>query len=264
MPKLSEILGCLDAFAPFAGQGRYDNSGLVTGDENREITRVLCCLDITNSVIDEAEQRGAELIVSHHPVFNTNYEGVTRFYPNMPITRLIEKQIAAICVHTPLDMTKGGINDEIASRLGFEIIKDIFEPEDTLDGRTWGYGKVLRLSELYSARELAKYVKAVLNIPVLRFVDGGNEISTLAFASGGSGKLSYNAMSEGYGAFLGGDFKHDQLIAAKNRGFTILDCGHYGTEIIAPDILLRELKAAFPSLDARRAASETDPSEYLL
>ncbi|MDD2647855.1 MAG: Nif3-like dinuclear metal center hexameric protein [Eubacteriales bacterium] len=263
MPRLSEILAATDAFAPLAGQAKSDNSGLITGDESREITRAICCLDISNAVIDEAVEKGAELIVSHHPVFNVNYESVSRFYQYMPITRLIERNICAICVHTPLDMTRGGINDELANRLGFEIIRDIFEIEETRDGRLWGYGKVLRLPKAYTARELAEYVKKAVGCPVLRLVDGKNEIRTLAFASGGSRRLSYMAMDEGFDAFMGGDFKHDQMIAAKNRGFTILDCGHYGTEIIAPDILLRELKRAFPDLHAERAQEETDPSEYI-
>ena len=65
--RLKELTGFLESFAPLAFQEDYDNSGLLFGDPEQEVTAALICLDLTPAVIDEAVSKGCNLIISHHP-----------------------------------------------------------------------------------------------------------------------------------------------------------------------------------------------------
>ena len=65
---VSEILSYIDSFAPFSTQEKWDNSGLLVGDINCEVSKALVCLDVTDAEIEYAKNCGAQLIISHHPV----------------------------------------------------------------------------------------------------------------------------------------------------------------------------------------------------
>ena len=88
--KLKEICLYLDSEVPLSFQESYDNSGLCTGDDQTEISGVLCCIDITEEVIDEAIQKNSNLIVSHHPLIFQGLKSVTN---RTPTERLIIKAI---------------------------------------------------------------------------------------------------------------------------------------------------------------------------
>lgn len=116
MIKVKNIYEFIDSFAPFNISMDFDNCGLLVGDINSNINNVLVSLDITNNVVKEAKNLGANLIISHHPVIfkpirNVMYESV--------VYKLIENNISAICAHTNLDMAEDtGVNTCLANILG--------------------------------------------------------------------------------------------------------------------------------------------------
>ena len=66
--KLKEITNYLDEIVPLSLQESYDNSGLLIGNKNMEITSTLTCLDCTEDVLEEAISNNCNLILSHHPI----------------------------------------------------------------------------------------------------------------------------------------------------------------------------------------------------
>ena len=92
----------------------WDNVGLLVGAPDREVKKILTTLDITESVVDEAVQIGADLIVAHHPVMNCTWHPVqtlrTDDRQGRILTGLVENHISAICMHTNLDAADGGVN----------------------------------------------------------------------------------------------------------------------------------------------------------
>ena len=102
--KIGEVIDYLDnQFVP-ALQESYDNSGFLVGDLEKEITGVLVALDVTPEVIEEAVEKGFNLIVSHHPLIFSGLKRITGGdSTGRMVTRLLQKEIAVYAAHTNLD-----------------------------------------------------------------------------------------------------------------------------------------------------------------
>ncbi len=117
--KVRDITRVLEVWAPPALQESYDNSGLLVGDPDAKVTKVLVSLDCTEAVIDEAEQIGAEMIVSHHPIIFSGLKRLTgKNYVERTVLRAIKSGIALYAIHTNLDNILSGVNQELATALG--------------------------------------------------------------------------------------------------------------------------------------------------
>jgi dinuclear metal center YbgI/SA1388 family protein len=117
--KLSEIISVIESFAPLAYQENYDNAGLVTGDPTRDIKKALITVDVTEKIIDEAVNAGADLIISHHPVIFNEIKKITgSTYTERIIIKAIKKDLAIYSAHTNLDNIKEGVNLKICQKLG--------------------------------------------------------------------------------------------------------------------------------------------------
>lgn len=116
--KVFEITKSLESWAPLDHQESYDNSGLIVGDANMELTGVLVSLDCTEAVVAEAMRKNCNLIVSHHPII---FGGMKRLTGNNHVERTvisaIKNDIALYAIHTNLDNIQTGVNNRIADRL---------------------------------------------------------------------------------------------------------------------------------------------------
>ncbi len=119
--KLKEILQSLEHWAPLAYQESYDNAGLITGQKEMEITSALICLDSTEAVIDEAIEKGCNLVIAHHPIV---FSGLKKWngsdYIQRVIIKAIKNDIAIYAIHTNLDNVLTGVNAKIAEVLGLK------------------------------------------------------------------------------------------------------------------------------------------------
>lgn len=117
--KLSLLTNYLESLAPLAYQEDYDNSGLIVGNHDQEISEALICLDCTEAIVDEAIAKGCQLIISHHPIV---FRGLKKFNGRTYVERVVEKairnQIAIYAIHTNLDNVSIGVNQRICERLG--------------------------------------------------------------------------------------------------------------------------------------------------
>ncbi|MEI3579428.1 MAG: Nif3-like dinuclear metal center hexameric protein [Acutalibacteraceae bacterium] len=119
MSTVSMIYGKLNSLAPFATQESWDNSGLLAGDPGAEVTQALVVLDITGDAVREAQELGAQLIVSHHPVI---FQPLKKLESGSVAWELARAGISAISAHTNLDKARGGVNDCLAAALGLENV----------------------------------------------------------------------------------------------------------------------------------------------
>jgi dinuclear metal center YbgI/SA1388 family protein len=118
---LKEILDQLENFAPFSLQEDYDNSGIQVGDPNLEVRKGLICLDVTESIIDEAITKGCDLVVSHHPLIFAGIKNLSgKNYVERVLIKAIKHNIAILSVHTNLDSIKNGVNGKLAEKLGLK------------------------------------------------------------------------------------------------------------------------------------------------
>lgn len=125
MTNVGEVFNFLNSIAPLRLAESYDNPGLLVGDKSREVIKALLCLDITTACVTEAKVKGAQLLISHHPIIfkpirNMLADGVTASVYN-----LVKNDISAICMHTNLDRADGGVNDCLCETLGLKKITKI-------------------------------------------------------------------------------------------------------------------------------------------
>lgn len=260
MNLVSEIYKYIDSFAPFSTQENWDNSGLLTGNMNKKVSKVLVTLDITNEVADEAVAIGAELIIAHHPVI---FKPLYCLSENEPSCKLLKSGTSAICVHTPYDVAEGGMNDILMALTGFEKSEGILEITGQNE-KPYGFGTVGIISQEYTADELAKKLKNDLGCTVVRYTDGGRPIKKAAFCTGSGGNLIESALSCGADAYITSEVKHDQWLFARQKGISVFDCGHFHTENIGMIRLCKMLAADFPNIEFVMSEVNKDPVKYVL
>ena len=119
--KVKQITDFLEGLAPISSQESYDNSGLIVGDPNMEITKALVCLDCTELIIDEAVKTGCNLVIAHHPII---FKGLRKIigqdYVSRTVIKAIKNEITIYAAHTNFDNYRYGVNFEIGERLALK------------------------------------------------------------------------------------------------------------------------------------------------
>jgi dinuclear metal center YbgI/SA1388 family protein len=152
--KISEITNYLEHLFPLSSQASFDNSGLQIGISSEEVTSILVCLDCTEEILDEAIEKGVNLVISHHPlIFKGLKQIVGKNYVEKTIIKAIQHNICIYAIHTNLDHSKIGVNAEIAKRLEIENPRILKSIENCL----------YKLSVFVPKDYLSKVEKAIFN-----------------------------------------------------------------------------------------------------
>ena len=241
MPKLAEIVRVLDAEYPFEGACSYDNVGLLVGRADRAIRKVLVALDVTEAVVREAKEIGADLILSHHPVIFREVKRITNeSYTGRVLLELIEAGVAAVAVHTNFDRAERGNNDALALALGagaYERLED-------------GFATAFDLAKETSLEEFASEVKSRLGDAVVRRIGEGRVSRVIAACGAGiSEDLIFRAKETG-AVIVTGDVKHNYASMARDLGVRLVETTHYGSEWSTfTDRIVNYLTGAFDDLE---------------
>ena len=131
--KIKEITQFLEGIVPLSYQENYDNSGLIIGDENTEVSSVLICLDSVEEVIEEAIENNCNLIIAHHPIIFSGLKKLNgKNHVERTIIKAIQNNIAIYAIHTNLDNVKGGVSSKIANILDLKNQKILAPKKDLL------------------------------------------------------------------------------------------------------------------------------------
>lgn len=134
--KIKEILQTIEQLAPLPLQESFDNSGVQVGDISQEAKGVVVCIDVTESVVDEAIALGCNLIVSHHPLAFRSFKSLTgKTYVERCMMKACKHDIVVYAAHTNLDNARNGINYYLAAMLDLQNVR-ILDPQK---------GKLLKL-----------------------------------------------------------------------------------------------------------------------
>lgn len=264
--QIKEITAALETWAPLAYQESYDNAGLIIGDPNQICTGILCSLDCTEAVIEEAIAKGCNLIVSHHPII---FRGIKQFNPNHYVTRTalkaIHHQIALYAIHTNLDNLLDGVNQTLADRLGL-LHTRILDPKRGLidkNGQQVGAGIVGQLAHPMTEVNLVHWVKETFQLSVIRHTAfTGKLLNTIALCGGAGSFLTDQVIAQGIDCFVSSDFKYHEFFEADGQ-FLLLDIGHGESEQYVPSLILAYLTGKFPTFAVLHSEVKTQPISYL-
>lgn len=239
MSTITHIYDAIDRLAPFWLTMDFDNTGILIGDRNREVSCALLALDCTPAVVEQARQLGAQLIVTHHPVI---FHPLKRVNEDAVVYQLIRSDIAVISAHTNLDIAQGGVNDALASAIGLRDCRGL----ELLNEQTGAWlGRIGTLPEPLSPEAFAAHIKACLNAASVKFAAAPRAIHTVALCSGSGADCLDAAISAGADALLTSEVKQHEYLAAAAAGISIFDAGHFDTEdiVIEPlrDYLAKEI-----------------------
>ncbi|HMM06988.1 MAG TPA: Nif3-like dinuclear metal center hexameric protein [Clostridiales bacterium] len=242
---LKEVIAKIDLCCPFALQEEWDNSGLQIGDPAANIDRVLLAFDFTEAVLAEAVAKKAELIITHHPFF---FQGVKRIdlstSKGKMIAGLLQQNIAVVACHTSLDKMAYGVSAALGNRLNLQDCA-VFLPEDS----GLGFGMMGYLRQETSFGDFIEMVKKNLNLDALRFVGDPTAPVKKAVVMGGAGaEFMAEAKHQGADVYVSADFKYHDAQAAQEMGLSIIDAGHFGTEVVVLKPFMQKLAAAMPAL----------------
>lgn len=233
-PTVKKIYDFIDSVAPFEKQCEWDNSGFLVGSPDLEVSKVGVVLDITTDAVKYAAANGIELIISHHPVI---FKPVTTFTDKDISYMLARNGISAICAHTSLDCANGGVNDVLSETLGFRNPVPL-----TDEGEASMVRKVV--IEETEANELAILIADRLSTGV-QVADCGNRIDTVALCGGGGGCFLEEVAKSGCDAYITGEAKHHEFLAAHELGITLFAAGHFETENPVVAALAEKIADAF-------------------
>ena len=213
-----EIYDAIDRIAPFQTAMDFDNVGILVGDENVGVTKTLLCLDVTPHVLREAKSIGVELIISHHPViFNPLRTAQIIIYA------LVQSGIAVISAHTNLDMAYPyGVNDALCRRLGLQNVCGILKEGET-DIAYMG-----ELPEEMTTEDFAAHIKEALGLSAVRCTAVSKMLRTVAVVGGAGGDCALAVQAKGADAFVTGEVKHHEAIAAQQDAIRTWARTHQG------------------------------------
>lgn len=261
MTTVKDILDFLESIAPAYMKESWDRVGLNCGRLSRPVTTVLVALDPFGDVCQEAQEIGAELLVTHHallwePGFITDEteQGRNALF-------LIENNIACINAHTNLDCAPGGVNDILAAKLGLADVS-VIDPKGTdPQGRPYGLLRqgTVAPQGLYPFMET---VKKALGCQKLKFTDGGRKVNRVAVGGGACGSELMDAVKAGCDTFVTADVKYNQFWDARSLGINLIDAGHFHTENPVCVYLTEKLREAFPELTVAMSAWHADCASF--
>ena len=260
MIKVNNIIKEMELLAPTYLKEDFDNVGLMVGDKNKEVKKVLLALDCTLKVIEEAKKENVELIITHHPlIFKRPSSITTDTLQGKKIIELIKNDISLYSSHTNLDSVENGLNDTIVSILGFDNSK-ILEKNKRDDKA--GLGRIVSLNESIQLEDLISKIKKSLNINNLRVVKGKDKVNKIAIINGRGQDFIGKAVALGADCIITGDTTYHFASDYKEMEISILDVGHFASEQITFFNVMENLKEKFKDVEFITSTVEEDPFSF--
>ena len=222
MITVRDVEQVLFDWAPKELAAGWDNVGHLVGDPDAEVKKVLIALDITEKVVNEAVNIGADVIVAHQ---------------GRILITMIRNGISAICMHTNLDAAEGGVNDALAEKLGLSGLELLNEE------------KIGRIGTLKSQLPLVDFVRFVvksLRCNGLRYIDAGKPVHRVAVGGGACSGYISQAIAAGCDTFVTSDLKYNDFL--DTAGINLVDAGHFPTENVVTPVVAAYLRKMFPEL----------------
>ena len=263
MRTLSEVTAALDEIYPRHWAEDWDRVGLVCGRGDISVRSVLCVVDVVPETVVEANERGCDLIVAHHPLL---LRGVSSLDPAADykgdlVHTLIECSIGLYVAHTNADIADPGVSDALAERLGLTDLRPLRPsagPEHEGTGR--GIGRIGDLPEVpFSA--LVEHAAEVLPSTAWGLRAAGDPdriVRTVAVCGGAGDTYLDDAAAAGADVYLTADLRHHPVSEHLARGGpALIDAAHWATERPWLDTVARQLSGLVD--DVTVSDIDTDP-----
>lgn len=242
-----ELMLKLEELSPSHFAQDWDNVGLLVGRPEKEIRSVYIALDATDEAIAEAAAKGADLVISHHPMI---FKGIKQVreddFIGRRIIKLVQNDMCYFAMHTNFDIM--GMADAAADELKLkdrQVLEKTYEDEIS----TEGFGRIGTFNKSMTLEECAAFVKECFGISRVRvFGNRDSRVEKAAICPGSGGSMIQAALLGKADVYITGDIDHHEGIDAAARGLAIIDAGHYGIEKIFVPYMKEYLRRELPGL----------------
>jgi dinuclear metal center YbgI/SA1388 family protein len=264
---LAELLTTIDRLWPLTGAESWDAPGLVTGDPDAPVARVLFAVDAVAATVDEAIDVGADLLIAHHPLLLRGVTSVAEDrYKGALLARLIRADCALVTAHTNADVVEQGTSAVLAARLGLADVRPIVPGVDP----ALGIGRIGRLAAPTTLGRLARILAEILP-PTATGVraSGGfdDPVQTIAVCGGAGDSLLGDAAVRAADVYITADLRHHPASEAREQallggGPALLDVSHWASEWLWLDAAAEQLRTAHSDLEVLVSDLRTDPWDF--
>ena len=251
---LQEIINIIESAAPLPLQESWDNSGLQIGHTDADVTTVLLCTDVTECVIEEAQHRKAQLVISHHPLLFHGLKTISGMTPQQRIAeQAIRHGIAIYSSHTAMDVQPDGVSGEMAKRLGIEHYS-ILSPA----GAATGLGVIGDMPHAMTQHEFLQLLSTTFRQECIRYSNPTDRLLRRIALVGGSGaEFVSDAIEQHADAFVSADIRHHDFVDTLGT-IPLFDIGHFESEQFTKDVFRRLLShTPLNIIDAKSDLSPT-------
>lgn len=252
MINVRDISDYIDRIAPYNTKCEWDNCGILVGDECAEVNKIAFTLDLTEETLKKAENFGADLIVTHHPIIFKPQSSFTK--DNLAYEAAV-RGMNVISAHTCFDCAVGGVNDVLCELL--DINNPIGVPTEECDIPMARIGEINPVP----SDEFAAFVADKLNT-VCRVADSGKIINKVAVCGGSGMDFFEAAVKMGADAFVTGDVSHHHFLRASECSVTLIAAGHFETEFPAMTRLMDMISNNFKELECL-VINQSNPVKFV-
>ncbi len=271
--QLREVVAALEGLYPPSSAADWDRVGLVTGDLDQPVRRILFALDPTLAVIEEAAGWDADLLVTHHPLLLRGVHSVaTTTAKGASVTSLVVSDTALYVAHTNADVAEPGVSSVLAGALGLTGVRPL-DPSEP-----YAVGRVGDLPSQESLAEFAERVSRALPATAggIRVSgDPAGQVRTVAVLGGSGDDRFAQVRASRADVYVTADLRHHPALEAReeSRGGPpyLVDAGHWATESLwLEDVRLRLLAAlgedpAAPArVETRVSTTRTEPWTFVV
>jgi dinuclear metal center YbgI/SA1388 family protein len=242
MPRLADVIEILDALYPPHTAADWDAVGLVVGDPDAEVGRIVFAVDPVAATVGEAIEAGADLLLTHHPLFLRGVHGVPgTTAKGRLVHRLIASECALFTAHTNADVASPGVSDCLAARLGLTDVRILAAPDESSasSGGTGGlgYGRVGVLDRPTTLRDLLRTAVGALPETASGLRAAGDPdrlVRTVAVCGGAGDAFLAAAVASGADVYLTADLRHHPASehgeSSGTSGPALIDAPHWASE----------------------------------
>lgn len=263
MKKIKDIIRIMEEFAPKTLKEDFDNVGLMVGDRNKEVKKILLALDCTLDVIQEAKEKRVDLIITHHPlIFRKPSSITTDTLIGKKIIELIKNDISLYSSHTNLDSAENGLNETIVNILGYST-NELIEVNKMARNDNEGLGRIVRLEDFIKLEDLIEDIKEKLNVKSLKVVKGCEKVKNIAIINGSGSDFFEKAYQKGADCIITGDTTYHYASDYKELGVSIIDTGHFSSEWIVFLQVMNKLRDKLQDIEILISTKSEDPYTFV-
>lgn len=242
-----ELLREMETLCPLPTAVEWDNAGFLAGNPDRDVKCICVALDAEGTVIDEAIEKSADLLLTHHPLIFQPIRAIrSDDYLGGRLLKLAEHRISLISLHTNFDVCV--MAELSADKLELRE-RQILEPTGEWEKKPVGIGRAGLLPREMTLAELAEFTKEKLELQTVAITGDKNRKIKKAAISTGSGKSGIDlCLRLGAEALITGDIDHHTAIDAREKGICLIDAGHFGTEKMFVPYMEQYLRRRFPEI----------------